>query len=80
MLAHTAVETRVAQTLDRLAVLTGLNPELWSWLTDRGDFTKDPSTAEQLDRLAKALTEMSLKDDQRCPFTGSGQDTPAAYR
>jgi hypothetical protein len=65
VLAHTAVETRVAQTLDRQAVLTGLNPELWSWLTDRGDFTKDPSTAEQLDRLAKALTGKSLKDDQR---------------
>jgi hypothetical protein len=34
-------------------------------LTDRGDFTKDPSTAEQLDILAKAMTGKSLKDDQR---------------
>ena len=58
VLAHTAVETRVAQTTDRNAILTGLNAELWSWLTVR-------STAEQLDRLAKALTGKSLKDDRR---------------
>lgn len=64
VLAHTAVETRAARTLDRLALLTGLNPRLWSWMTNRGDFTKDPSTAEQLDVLTKALTGKSLKENQ----------------
>lgn len=65
VLAYSAIETRVAQTLDRLAILTSQNPVLWSWLTDRGDFTKDPSTSEQLDVVAKALTGKSLKDDQQ---------------
>jgi hypothetical protein len=64
VLAYTAIETRAAQALDRVAVLTGLNPTLWSWLTNRKDFTKDPSPAEQLDVLAKALTGKSLKEDQ----------------
>jgi len=63
VLAYTAIETRIAQALDRLAALTGLNPLLWMWLTDRGDFTKDPSTAEQLDVLSRALAGKSLKDD-----------------
>jgi hypothetical protein len=65
VLAYSAIETRVAQTLDRLAILTGQNPALWSWLTDREDHTKDPSTSDQLDVLAKALTGRSLKDDQQ---------------
>ncbi len=65
VLAYTAIETRAARALDRLAALTGQNPALWSWLTNREDYTKDPSTSEQLDVVAKALTGKSLKDDQR---------------
>ncbi len=65
VLAYSAVETRIAQALDRLAELTGVNPALWSWLINRGDFTKDPSTAEQLDVLARTLGRRSLKDDAR---------------
>lgn len=63
VLAYAAVETRIARALNGLAALTGRNPVLWSWLTDRGDFRKDPSTAEQLDVVTKALTGRCLKDD-----------------
>ncbi len=63
VLAYSAIETRISQALDRIATLTGLNPTLWSWLTHRSDFTKDPSTAEQLDVVSRALTGNSLKDD-----------------
>lgn len=65
MLAYTAVETRIAGALDQLAALVGLNPVLWEWINDRGNFIKDPSTAEQLDVLAKALIGKSLKDEAK---------------
>jgi hypothetical protein len=63
VLAYAAVETRITGALDRLAALTGLNSALWSWLTDRGDFRKDPSPAEQLDMVSSALTGRSLKGE-----------------
>jgi hypothetical protein len=63
VLAYSAIETRIARALDRLAALVGLNPVLWEWINDRGNFIKDPSTAEQLDVLAKALIGKSLKEE-----------------
>jgi hypothetical protein len=65
VLAYTAIETRIARALDRLAALVGVNPVLWGWINDRGNFIKDPSTAEQLDVLAKSLIGKSLKDEAR---------------
>jgi hypothetical protein len=62
VLAFAAVETRLEQTLDRLASLTGLNSTLWAWINER-DLMKRPSTGEQADVLMLALSGRSLKSE-----------------
>jgi hypothetical protein len=65
VLAATAVETRIAHALDLLAK-DKVPDGLWEWIKTRGgDYTKEPSVAEQLDALLKAFGGRSLKDDER---------------
>jgi hypothetical protein len=63
VLAAAAIETRVEDVVGALARGSLIPPELWSWLMDRGDFRKDPSTEEQLTVLLRSLGGRSLKDD-----------------
>ena len=64
VLAATAVETRIADALNVLARDT-LDDTLWAWINDRRDYRKEPSVAEQLGVLMRAVTGESLKDDNR---------------
>jgi hypothetical protein len=66
VLASAAIETRIGSALDMLAARSSLNPEFWTWLTERGGvYYKEPSFAEQLDQLLRGVVGVSLKDDQR---------------
>jgi hypothetical protein len=62
-LASTALETLIERHLGRLAAAKCAPPELWSWITKRGFFLKEPSTEEQFDRLLKIFSGKSLKDE-----------------
>jgi hypothetical protein len=62
-LASTALETLIERHLGQLAVAKCTPPELWSWITKRGFFLKEPSTDEQFDRLLKIFSGKSLKDE-----------------
>jgi len=61
VLGYAAVETRIAAALDRLAGLYGVGSAMWEWINSRGNYTKEPSTAEQLDALLIAVCKRSLK-------------------
>jgi hypothetical protein len=63
VLAHTALETRIAEALELLAPMYGVRPTIWSWIGARGNYLKEPSTGEQFDSLLKAITGRSLKDE-----------------
>lgn len=63
-LASTALETLIESHLGRLAAAKCAPPELWSWITKRGFFLKEPSTEEQFDRLLKIFSGKSLEDEQ----------------
>lgn len=63
VLAYAALETFIAWSLDQLAPLSPIPPELWQWINDRGDWYKEPSVSERYDRLIKILTGKSLKDE-----------------
>lgn len=63
VLAATAVETRVESAVDILAVLSGVNAELWTWINNRGDYRKEPSVEERADVLLHAVAGRSLKDE-----------------
>ncbi len=65
VLAATTLETLIAAVLDWLAAQANLPPGLWAWINDRGDYRKEPSTAEQFDALLRSLAGTSLKDDGR---------------
>jgi hypothetical protein len=63
VLAATALETRIAEVLDLLEGRNPLPGGLWQWINDRGDYRKEPSTAEQFDVLLRVMSGRSLKDD-----------------
>lgn len=63
VLAFAALETRISRALDLLASMSEVNDDLWTWINGRGHYSKEPSTAEQLDVVLRALTGSSLKDD-----------------
>jgi len=65
VLAAAAVEVRIESALDVLAGEASINGELWAWINDRRDYRKEPSVAEQLGVLMRAVTGESLKDDNR---------------
>jgi hypothetical protein len=64
VLAATTLEVFIEHLLDKLATHKGISSDLWSWLTDRGDYTKNPHVEEKFDILLKVLTGHSLKEDQ----------------
>jgi len=64
-LTSTALETIIAVALDRLAAESQVSPELWEWITHRGDYRKEPSESEQWDVLLGVLTGRSLKSENR---------------
>ncbi len=63
LLANSALETLIdfafQEMLDSVK-----EPGLWAWILDRGDWRKEPSTAEKYDVLLKSLSGKSLKDEQ----------------
>jgi hypothetical protein len=63
VLAATGVETLISVALDHLYAGSSVPAELWTWINDRGDYRKEPSTGEQLDNLLRVVTGKSLKDD-----------------
>ncbi len=65
VLAATALEVFISRTLDRLAVLRPVPPELWTWINQRGDYLREPTVEEQYDSLLKLLTGHSLKTEAR---------------
>jgi hypothetical protein len=64
-LASMALEVFIANLLDKIAASKRFSRPLWKWITDRGHFTKDPSTGERFDVLLKELTGHSLKDEAK---------------
>jgi hypothetical protein len=63
-LAMTALETQIERQLGKLASAKCAPPELWSWITKRSFFLKEPSTEEQFDTLLRIFSGKSLKDDK----------------
>ena len=66
VLAHTAIEVRIASALNVLAnnnrAIAG--PEMWAWINDRA---KEPSVEEQLTDLMQILAGKSLKTEALWP-------------
>lgn len=63
VLAYTSLEVFISQILDALAQKSQLPPTLWTWLNERGDWLKEPTTEEQYDVLLRLLAGHSLKED-----------------
>jgi len=61
VLAATALEVFISNTLDGLVQRSSLPKELWSWINQRGDYLREPTVEEQFDALLKFLTGHSLK-------------------
>jgi hypothetical protein len=62
LLANSALETLIDFAFQEM-LGSVKEPELWAWILDRGDWRKEPSTAEKYDVLLKSLSGKSLKDD-----------------
>lgn len=63
VLAATALEVFIADTLDELSAHADFPQPMWDWVNHRGDWLKDPSTAEQFDFLLQYFTGHSLKEE-----------------
>lgn len=63
VLGATAVEVFAGDVLDRLAARGDIPVDIWTWLNDRKNHFKDPSTEEQLDKFLKHFIGHSLKED-----------------
>jgi hypothetical protein len=64
VLAATALEVFIGAVLTRLASESTVPKELWGWITDRGDWQKEPSVEEQFSVLLHVLCGHSLKEDE----------------
>src|SRR5436309_1808983 len=65
VLAATALEVFIGRKLDELASLKSLSPDLWTWITDRGNYLRDPTVEEQYDVLLRCFTGYSLKSERQ---------------
>jgi hypothetical protein len=65
VLAATCLEVFIAHTLDALAERSALPPDFWQWINGRGDWLREPTTAEQFDALLKLFVGHSLKEDPK---------------
>ncbi len=66
VLAYTALEVFISETLDALALKKEISPEFWSWIKQGGrdyNYIKAPSTADQFDALLQELAGISLKSN-----------------
>jgi hypothetical protein len=61
-LANASLEVFSKWLLDQLAEASTLPGDLWFWINDRGDWTKEPSVADRFDTLLKVFTGHSLKE------------------
>lgn len=64
VLAATALEVFIYETLGRLAEKSDLSPDLWAWISDKKDVTKAATVEEQYDILLKVLCGHSLKEEK----------------
>jgi hypothetical protein len=65
VLAATALEVFIADTLDALAAKSAVPPEMWKWLNKRKDIDNNPSTDEQFDSLLEFFVGKSLKKEDK---------------
>ena len=63
VLAATALEVFISDVLHKIATESTLPADLWGWITDRGDWQKEPSVEEQYSILLQVLCGHSLKED-----------------
>ena len=63
VLAATALEVFIAQTLNHLAVESDAPAELWEWVNKRENRDNNPSVEEQFSGLLKMLVGHSLKEN-----------------
>ncbi len=63
VLAATALEVFISDVLNKIAGESTLPEGLWGWITDRGDWQKEPSVEEQYSILLQVLCGHSLKED-----------------
>jgi len=64
VLAATGLEVFIARILDLLKEDSTTPSELWNWINNRPDRTREPSVEEQFDTLLKIFCGHSLKEDQ----------------
>lgn len=62
VLMYTALEVFAGRIVEDLASRSSAPPELWSWVRNRGDHYKEPSTEEYLSVLLRILVGHSLKE------------------
>jgi len=64
VLAYTAIEVCIAAVLQQEAPHSSIPSSLWAWINKRGDWSKEPSTAEQLDQVSESVLGASMKGEQ----------------
>ena len=65
VLAATALEVFISKTLDELATIKKVPPDLWRWINERKDPDSRPKAEEQFDELLKHVTSHSLKEEPK---------------
>ena len=65
VLVATALEVFISDVLSALAKPEKISPSLWKWISNRGNWLKDPSVEEQFDILLKELCGHSLKEEMQ---------------
>jgi hypothetical protein len=63
LVANAALESFGIWFSSALASRAGVDPSLWTWITNRGDWYKEPSVKDHYDPLLRAFTGYSLKDE-----------------
>jgi hypothetical protein len=65
VLAATALEVFISKTLNQLATIKRVPPDLWRWINERKDPDSRPKANEQFDELLKHVTGHSLKEEPK---------------
>jgi hypothetical protein len=64
ILAYTALEVFIAWALEQHVASGAMDRSLFKWITDRGNYLKDPALPEQLDQLLRAVSGRTLKGEK----------------
>ncbi len=64
ILAYSALEVFIAWALEQYVASGAMDRSLFKWITDRGNYAKDPSLPEQFDQLLKAVSGRTLKSEK----------------